>query len=132
MSGEIRVDGFDPDPMAARGVVLVDEDVSGLAAIAVYYRAKWSEASGRLAEIDRVIEAKDEMIAFLRGPGGEGREAMTRDELLQAIAKANRLVEAMPAWKRGILAQSSRSNVSRPRLPVDNFNVLRKRAKPCD
>ena len=45
---------------------------------------------------------------------------MTRNELREQVAKANRLVATWPAWKQNILAHSSQPSVSSPRPPVDN------------
>lgn len=53
----------DSDPMGlAFELAVNDSDPSGLAALVAYYRAKAAEANGRLANVERVIAAKDEII----------------------------------------------------------------------
>lgn len=45
---------------------------------------------------------------------------MNEKEVRQQIVKATKLVEAWPAWKQNILAQSAQPSVTTPRPPVNN------------
>jgi hypothetical protein len=54
------------------------------------------------------------------GPGEAKTTLELREVFREAIARANKLVESQPEWKRNILAHSSSPTVTEPRPRVYN------------
>jgi hypothetical protein len=48
---------------------------------------------------------------------------MTKEQVLQRIESATKLVQSWPAWKQNILVQSAQPTVRVPRTPVNNQAV---------
>lgn len=45
---------------------------------------------------------------------------MTEQEFRERLAKASKIINSWPEWKRNLLADSSKPTFSKPREPVNN------------